>query len=190
MDIASETASVTGSSKGAFTLDCIWYNIKNFWKGKKKAEETEEYEEHSYTPPLPSPTEDPFKKVPLKVVFDPSELKEGLLEFRKRKSKGTFSKNLIQFLPKHLRNLLQTRKQILKDKRIFRIGYTEETSEILQEFLKENMTVTEKILAAAFKNIGNALNVLGVRPTSGPPREYSIAKSNYFYDKAGEDVEE
>ena len=40
-DTASEMASVTGSSKGSFTLDCIWYNIKNFWKGKKKAE-TEE----------------------------------------------------------------------------------------------------------------------------------------------------
>ncbi len=30
VDTASETASITESSKGASTLDCIWYNIKNF----------------------------------------------------------------------------------------------------------------------------------------------------------------
>ncbi len=40
----NETASVTGGSKGSFTLDCTWFNIKNLWKGKKK-EEIEEPEE-------------------------------------------------------------------------------------------------------------------------------------------------
>ncbi len=65
-----------------------------------------------------------------------------------------------------------------------------ETSEILQEFLKEDMIATEKALATALKDIGNVLNVLGAGPALGPQREYSIAKSNYFYDKAEENVEE
>ena len=100
------------------------------------------------------------------------------------------SKNLTQFLSKHLQNLLQIREQILKDKRIFRIEYSEETSEILQEFLKKEMIATEKALAATLKDIGNTLNTLDARSASGSQREYSIVKSNYFYDKAGEDVEE
>ncbi len=40
----SDTASVTASSGGSFTLDRIWFNIRNLWKDKKK-EETEELEE-------------------------------------------------------------------------------------------------------------------------------------------------
>ncbi len=46
------------------------------------------------------------------------------------------------------------------------------------------MTATEKVLAAALKDIGNILNVLGVGSAPESSREYSIAKSNYFYDKA------
>ncbi len=41
---ASDTASVTRSSGGSFTLDYIWFNLKNLWKGKKK-EEVKEPEE-------------------------------------------------------------------------------------------------------------------------------------------------
>ena len=52
------------------------------------------------------------------------------------------------------------------------------------------MIATEKALAAALKDIGTALHTIGVRSASGLPREYSIAKANYFYGKAGEDVEE
>ena len=37
----SDIASVAGSTEGAFTLDRVWYNIKNLWKGKKKEEEFE-----------------------------------------------------------------------------------------------------------------------------------------------------
>jgi len=51
------------------------------------------------------------------------------------------------------------------------------------------MTATEKALAAAFKDIGNAFNVLGIGSALEPYREYSTVKSNYFYNKAGEDVE-
>ena len=51
------------------------------------------------------------------------------------------------------------------------------------------MTVTEKALAAALKDIGTALHTIGVGPVSGPPREYSTAKANYYYGKAEEDVE-
>src|SRR6266498_2573728 len=32
---ASDTASITGSSRGSFMLDRTWYNIKNLWKDKK-----------------------------------------------------------------------------------------------------------------------------------------------------------
>jgi len=37
-ELASDTASVTEGSKGSSTLDCIWFNIKYLWKGKKKKE--------------------------------------------------------------------------------------------------------------------------------------------------------
>ena len=56
--------------------------------------------------------------------------------------------------------------------------------------MKEDIIATEKALAAAFKDIGNAFNMLGAGPALEPQREYSMVKSNYFYDKAGEDVEE
>ncbi len=52
------------------------------------------------------------------------------------------------------------------------------------------MSATEKALAAALKNIGTALHTIGVGSASGLSREYSTAKVNYFYGKAGEDVEE
>jgi len=52
------------------------------------------------------------------------------------------------------------------------------------------MTVTEKAFAAALKDIGTALHTISAGPASGPAREYSMAKVNYFYGKAGEDVEE
>ncbi len=185
---ASEIVSVTRSSKGTSILNRIWYNIKNLWKGKKKAEEIEEPEEHFYTSPLPSPTKDLFKEVLLKPVFNPSKWEEELLEFEKRKDKEASSKDLTQFLPKHLWNLLSIREQILKDKRTFQIGYIEETSEILQEFLKKDMIVTEKALAATLKNIGNILNTIEAGLASEPLREYSMTKANYFYGKTGEDV--
>ncbi len=93
---ASETTSVTESSKRTFTLDCTWYNIKNFWKVKKKVkpEETEELKKQFYTSPPPSLTEDLFKEVLFKSVFNPSKLGEGLLEFSKRKDKRMLRKNL------------------------------------------------------------------------------------------------
>ena len=52
------------------------------------------------------------------------------------------------------------------------------------------MTATEKALAAILKNIGNVLNVLSAGSASELQWKYSIAKSNYFYGKAGEDVKE
>ena len=52
------------------------------------------------------------------------------------------------------------------------------------------MTATEKALAAILKDISNTLNVLGARLASRSQREYSTAKSNYFYGKVGEDIEE
>ena len=52
------------------------------------------------------------------------------------------------------------------------------------------MTVTEKALAAVLKDIGTALHTIGAGPAPEPAREYSIAKANYYYSKAGEDVEE
>ena len=52
------------------------------------------------------------------------------------------------------------------------------------------MTMTEKAVAAAFKNIGITLYIIGVGSASGPPKEYSITKANYFYDKAREDIKE
>ena len=52
------------------------------------------------------------------------------------------------------------------------------------------MTVTEKALAAALKDIGIALHTIGAGPVPGSPREYSTVKANYYYSKVGEDVEE
>ncbi len=52
------------------------------------------------------------------------------------------------------------------------------------------MSVTEKVLAAILKDIGTALHTIGAGPASGSLREYSMAKANYFYSKAGEDIEE
>ena len=101
-ELASDTASVAGSTARTSTLDRAWFNIKNLWKGKKKEEEPKE----RYHIPLPPPssTEDPFKEVPLEAVFGGLDPKEGLYEFRK---KGTISKNLTFYLLKHLRELLK-----------------------------------------------------------------------------------
>src|SRR6266508_1397048 len=156
-ETTSDTASVAGSTAGTSTLDRAWYNIKNLWKGKKKEKEPEE-RYHTPLPP-PSPTEDPFKEVPLNPVFDKLDPTVGLYEFGK---KGITSKGLASYLPKNLRELLKNREQALKDKRTFKVGYTEETSEILQEFLREDMTTTEKALAAALKDIDTALHTIGV----------------------------
>ncbi len=52
------------------------------------------------------------------------------------------------------------------------------------------MTATEKALAAVLKDIGTAFHTIGAEPASGPARKYSTAKVNYYYGKAGEDVEE
>ena len=52
------------------------------------------------------------------------------------------------------------------------------------------MSVTEKVLAAILKDIGTALHTIGAGPASGSLREYSMAKANYYYGKAGENVEE
>ena len=52
------------------------------------------------------------------------------------------------------------------------------------------MTATEKALAAALKNIGTALHTIGAGPVPELAREYSTAKANYYYGKAGEDVKE
>ncbi len=183
-ETTSNTASVTGSIRESFTLDRAWFNIKSLWKGKKKKEESKE---RYHTPPPSSPLEDPFKKIPLEAVFDELDPKEGLYEFGKKR---TTSKDLASYLPKNLRELLKNREQTLKDKKTFWIRYTEETSEILQEFLKEDMITIEKVLAAALKDIGTALHTIGAGPASGPAREYSTAKANYYYGKAGEDVEE
>src|SRR6266545_2217787 len=51
------------------------------------------------------------------------------------------------------------------------------------------MLTTEKALAAALKDIGIALHTIGAGSAPGPQREYSTAKANYYYGKAGEDVE-
>ncbi len=55
---------------------------------------------------------------------------------------------------------------------------------------QRNHYIKSHLLAATLKDIGNTLNVLGAGPASGLQREYSIAKSNYFYSKTGEDIEE
>ncbi len=113
----SDTASVTGGSKGSTILDHTWFNIKSLWKGKKK-KKTKEPEERYHTPPPSSPTEDPFKEVPLEAIFDELDLKEGLYEFRRKRMT---SKDLASYLLKHLKELLKNQEQILKDKRTFKI---------------------------------------------------------------------
>ncbi len=100
--LTSDTASVVRSTRGSSILDQAWFNIKNLWKGKKKEEESEE-RYHTPSPPLPSLTEDPFKEVSLKVVFNKLDPIEGLYAFRK---KGTSSKDLAFYLLKHLKELL------------------------------------------------------------------------------------
>ena len=40
------------------------------------------------------------------------------------------------------------------------------------------------------KDIDTVFHTIGAGPASGPAREYSTAKANYYYGKAGEDVEE
>src|SRR6266496_1910357 len=124
----NDTASVAGSTTGTSTLDRAWFNIKNLWKGKKKEEEPEE--RYHTPPPPPSPTEDPFKEVPLNPVFDELDPTVGSYVFGKR---GATSKNLSSYLPKNLREVLGNRERILKDKRTVKLGYTKETSEILKE---------------------------------------------------------
>src|SRR6266498_2156101 len=176
VETTSDTASVVGSTTGASTLDRAWFNIKNLWKGKKKEEEPEE--RYHTPPPSPSPTEDPFREVPLFPTFDTYE------------KEGTTDKNLSSYLPENLKEVLKNRERILKDRRTVKIGYTEETSEILKEFIQEDMTATEKALAAALKDIGTALHTIGAGPGPAPPREYSTAKANYYYGKAGEAIEE
>ena len=52
------------------------------------------------------------------------------------------------------------------------------------------MSVTEKALAAALKDIGIAFHMIGAGLAPELLREYSIVKANYFYSKAGEDIEE
>ena len=79
---ASDTASVAGSIEGSSILDRVWFNIRNLWKSKKKEEEPKK-RYHTLPPPL-SPTEDPFKEVPLEAVFDRLDLTVGLHEFRKK----------------------------------------------------------------------------------------------------------
>src|SRR6266498_6011814 len=150
-ETTSDTASVAGSTVGSSTLDRAWFNIRNLWKGKKKEEEPEE--RYHTPPPPPSPTKDEFNEVPLLPIFDELDPTVGIHKFGK---KGATSKNLASYLPENLRELLGNREQILKDKRTVKIGYTEETSEILREFIKEDMTATEKALAAALKDIGTA----------------------------------
>ena len=96
MDIASEIANITESSKGTSILDHIWYNIKNLWKGKKKAKlkKLKESEECYYISSPLSSIENLFKEILYKSVFDPFELGEELLEFEKKKNKETSSKDL------------------------------------------------------------------------------------------------
>ncbi|SRR6266498_5616704 len=65
-----------------------------------------------------------------------------------------------------------------------------ETLEILNKFLKKDMSVIKKALAVALKNIGIALHTISIKLVSGSPREYNTAKANYFYSKPEEDIEE
>ena len=52
------------------------------------------------------------------------------------------------------------------------------------------MIIIKKVLAAALKNIGTTLYMIGARLASGLLKEYNTAKANYFYGKAEENVEE
>ncbi len=52
------------------------------------------------------------------------------------------------------------------------------------------MSIIEKALAAVLKDIGTILHTIDTGPASGSLREYSTAKANYFYGKAGEDIKE
>ncbi len=52
------------------------------------------------------------------------------------------------------------------------------------------MIATEKALAATLKDIGTALHIIDAGLALGSPKEYNIAKANYFYGKAGENVKE
>ena len=52
------------------------------------------------------------------------------------------------------------------------------------------MTAIKKALRAALKDIGTALHMIGVGPAPRLSKEYSTMKANYFYGKAGEDMEE
>ena len=52
------------------------------------------------------------------------------------------------------------------------------------------MTTTEKALAAILKDIDTALHTIGTGSAPKPAREYSTAKANYYYGKAGKDIEE
>ena len=52
------------------------------------------------------------------------------------------------------------------------------------------MTATEKVLTAALKDIDTALHTIDIRSASRSPKEYSIVKANYFYDKVGENIKE
>jgi len=47
-------------------------------------------------------TDNPFKKILLKPIFNLSKLEEELLEFRKRKNEGLSEKGLTYYLPKNL----------------------------------------------------------------------------------------
>ena len=46
------------------------------------------------------------------------------------------------------------------------------------------------MLAAVFKDIGTTLHIIGIGSMLRSPRKYNIAKANYFYGKAEEDVKE
>ena len=52
------------------------------------------------------------------------------------------------------------------------------------------MIAIKKTFIAALKNIGTAFYTIGMKLTLGLFREYNIAKANYFYGKAGEDIKE
>ncbi len=52
------------------------------------------------------------------------------------------------------------------------------------------MTAIKKAFAAVLKDIGIALHIIDIGPVSGLFKKYSTIKANYFYSKAGEDVEE
>ena len=52
------------------------------------------------------------------------------------------------------------------------------------------MLAIEKALATVLKDIDITLHTISVESASGLPREYNIAKANYFYRKAEENVKE